>query len=136
MPACASSPISPALDQLRGAPLLPCEAPRLLERLTEVPDPRDPRGVSHPLAVVLALAACAVLVGAASQVGVRPDPILPARQRPSAANCDGSATRAGDSLKERSRSRAHPASRSFATDTAEHASRLRPWTIESVALTG
>ncbi|GHE13994.1 ISAs1 family transposase [Streptomyces alanosinicus] len=72
----------------------------LLERLAEVPDPRDPRGVRHGLAVVLALTACAVLAGATSlpavgeriadapahvlgQLGVRPDPVLPARQLPS-----------------------------------------------------
>jgi hypothetical protein len=81
-------------------PVLPGEAPGLLERLAEVPDPRDPRGVRHPLAVVLALAACAVLAGVTSlpavgewiadapahvlaRLGVRPDPVLPARQRPS-----------------------------------------------------
>ncbi|MGW0209117.1 transposase family protein [Streptomyces sp. NPDC003233] len=84
--------------------MLPGEAPGLLERLAEVPDPRDPRGVRHPLAVVLALAACAVLAGATSlpvvgewiadapahvlaEVGVRPDPVLPARQRPSESGC-------------------------------------------------
>ncbi|MEV0743455.1 ISAs1 family transposase [Streptomyces sp. NPDC050549] len=71
----------------------------LLERLAEVPDPRDPRGVRHALAVVLALTACAVLAGATSllavdewitdaplhvleQVGVRPDPLLPRRSAP------------------------------------------------------
>ncbi|MQY40479.1 hypothetical protein SRB17_85120 [Streptomyces sp. RB17] len=35
-----------------------------MERLAGVPDPRDPRGVRHRLAVVLALTACAVLAGA------------------------------------------------------------------------
>ncbi|MET9074552.1 ISAs1 family transposase [Streptomyces sp. NPDC004232] len=71
-----------------------------MERLAEVPDPRDPRGVRHGPAVVLALTACAVLAGATSlltagewiadtpahvlgQLGVRPDPVLPARQLPS-----------------------------------------------------
>jgi hypothetical protein len=69
------------------------EAPRYLQRLAEVPDPRDPRGVRHALAVVLAPTACAVLAGATSLlavgewiadtpphllelVGVRPDPTL------------------------------------------------------------
>lgn len=33
----------------------------MLERLAQVPDPRDPRGVRHTLAVVLTLTACAVL---------------------------------------------------------------------------
>ncbi|MET8138245.1 transposase family protein [Streptomyces sp. NPDC005251] len=40
--------------------------PGPLERPTEVPDPRDPRGVRHTLAVVLALTACAVPTGARS----------------------------------------------------------------------
>ncbi|WP_406733515.1 hypothetical protein [Streptomyces sp. NBC_01794] len=34
---------------------MPEEIPGLLERLAEVPDPRDPRGVRHALVVVLAL---------------------------------------------------------------------------------
>ncbi|MFB8135312.1 transposase family protein [Streptomyces mirabilis] len=67
MPADASSLIPPALDQLRENPQVrPEEVPGLLERLAEVPDPRDPRGVRHRLAVVLALTACAVLAGATS----------------------------------------------------------------------
>ncbi|MFM9584199.1 ISAs1 family transposase [Streptomyces caniscabiei] len=73
--------------------------PGLLERLTEVPDPRDPRGVRHALVVVLALTACAVLAGARSllavgewiadappqvlqAVGAPPDPLLPERLLP------------------------------------------------------
>ncbi|MFG2425045.1 transposase family protein, partial [Streptomyces sp. NPDC048448] len=44
--------------------------PGLLERLAEVPDPRDPRGVRHALVVVLALTACAVLAGARSLLAV------------------------------------------------------------------
>lgn len=36
----------------------------LLEQLAEVPGRRNPHGVRHSLAVVLALAACAVLAGA------------------------------------------------------------------------
>lgn len=95
MPADASSLIPPALDQLRefhGA--APEEIPGLLERLAEIPDPRDPRGIRHALAVVLALAACAVLAGATSllavgewiadapehvleQLGACPDPLRP-----------------------------------------------------------
>ncbi|MEW2192727.1 ISAs1 family transposase [Streptomyces microflavus] len=76
--------------------------PGLLERLAEVPDPRDPRGVRHGLAVVLALAACAVLAGATSllavgewivdappqvleRLGVQPDPVLPRRPVPAEA---------------------------------------------------
>ncbi|MFG2638952.1 transposase family protein [Streptomyces sp. NPDC048362] len=64
VPAEESSPIPPALDQLREHPrLAPEEVPDLLERLSEIADPRDPRGVRHALAAVLALAACAVLAG-------------------------------------------------------------------------
>ncbi|WP_229843822.1 ISAs1 family transposase, partial [Streptomyces chryseus] len=91
----ASSLIPPALDQLREHPeVVSKEVPSLLERLAEVPDPRDSRGVRHRLAVVLALTACAVLAGATSllavgewiadapprvleQVGARTDPLLP-----------------------------------------------------------
>ncbi|MFF3484210.1 transposase family protein [Streptomyces sp. NPDC002701] len=42
----------------------------LLECLAQVPDPRSPRGVRHPLAEVLALTACAVLAGARSLLAV------------------------------------------------------------------
>ena len=71
MPADASSPIPPAFDQLREHPgAVPEEIPGLLERLAEVPDPRDPRGVRHALVVVLALTACAVLAGATSLLAV------------------------------------------------------------------
>ncbi|MEV6957591.1 ISAs1 family transposase [Streptomyces sp. NPDC051183] len=100
MPADASSLIPPALDQLRESPqVVPEEVPGLLERLAEVPDPRDPRGVRHHLVVVLALTACAVLAGATSllavgewiadapgdvieQAGGHPDPVLPRRVLP------------------------------------------------------
>jgi hypothetical protein len=44
--------------------------PGLLERLAQVPDPRDPRGVRHAPAVVLVLTACAVLAGATSLLAV------------------------------------------------------------------
>lgn len=101
MPADASSLIPPALDQLREhLAVVSEEVPGLLERLAEVPDPRDPRGVRHRLAVVLALTACAVLAGATSllavgewiadapahvleQVDARRDPLLPRRILPS-----------------------------------------------------
>ncbi|NEA59790.1 ISAs1 family transposase [Streptomyces sp. SID13666] len=100
MPADVSSPIPPALDQLRQhRKLAPGELSCLLEHLSKVPDPRDPRGVRHALTVVLALTACAVLAGATSllavgeciaeapprvleRVGVRLDAILPKRDRP------------------------------------------------------
>ncbi|WP_328663345.1 ISAs1 family transposase [Streptomyces sp. NBC_00328] len=101
MPADTSSLISPALDQLREHPeVVSEEVPGLLERLAEVPDPRDSRGVRHHLAVVLALTACAVLAGATSllavgewiadapprvleRVGARTDPLQPRRVLPS-----------------------------------------------------
>ncbi|MFF1917359.1 transposase family protein [Streptomyces sp. NPDC058239] len=97
MPADASSPIPLAFDQLRERPeAVPGEIPGLLERLAEVPDPRDPRGVRHALVVMLALTACTVLAGATSllavgewitdappsvleRLGVRPDPRSPKR---------------------------------------------------------
>ena len=53
MTADASSPIPQAFDQLREHPgAVPEEIPGLLERLAEVPDPRDPRGERHALVVV------------------------------------------------------------------------------------
>ncbi|MGW1752464.1 transposase family protein [Streptomyces sp. NPDC002092] len=75
------------------------EVPGLLERLAEVPDPRDPRGVRHALAFVLALTACAVLAAATSLLavgewiadapphaleclGVHLDPLMPRRPLP------------------------------------------------------
>jgi hypothetical protein len=71
VPADASSLISPALDRLREqSDVGPGEVPGLLERLAQVPDPRDPRGVRHALAVVLTLTACAVLTGATSLLAV------------------------------------------------------------------
>jgi predicted transposase YbfD/YdcC len=100
VPADASSPIHPALDQLgEHLQIVPCEVPDLLERLAEVPDPRDPRGVRHALTVVLALTACAVLAGATSllavgewiaetpshvleELGTHSDPLLPRRLLP------------------------------------------------------
>lgn len=100
MPADASSLIPPTLDPLReNSQVGPEEVPGLVDRLAGVPDPRDPRGVRHRLAVVLALTACAVLAEATSllavgewiadapgyvleQVGVDSDPLLPSRLFP------------------------------------------------------
>ncbi|MEU6655125.1 ISAs1 family transposase [Streptomyces sp. NPDC046900] len=100
MPVDASSLIPPALDQLREHPeAVSDEVPHLLERLAEVPDPRDPRGVRHALVAVLALTACAVLAGATSllavsewiadapphileRLGIRLDPLFPKRFLP------------------------------------------------------
>ena len=52
-----SSLTSPAPSQPEGQPTL-------LALLASVPDPRDPRGVRHPLPVLLAVAITAVLAGA------------------------------------------------------------------------
>jgi predicted transposase YbfD/YdcC len=100
VPADSSSLISPVLDQLGPQPrATPREIPDLLERLAQVPDPRDPRGVRHPLVTVLALTACAVLAGARSllavgewvadappelleRLGIRVDPLFPDRSWP------------------------------------------------------
>jgi predicted transposase YbfD/YdcC len=100
VPVDASSLIPRALDQLRTHPeAVSDEVPRLLERLAEVPDPRDPRGVRHALVAVLALTACAVLAGATSvlavsewiadapphileRLGIRLDPLFPKRLLP------------------------------------------------------
>ncbi|MGW4135200.1 transposase family protein [Streptomyces mirabilis] len=99
----ASSPIPLAFDRLREHPgAVPGEIPGLLERLAEVPGPRDPRGVRHALVVLLALTACAVPAGATSlpavgewmtdappsvleRLGVRPDPLSPKRCLPAEA---------------------------------------------------
>ncbi|MCX4775082.1 transposase family protein [Streptomyces sp. NBC_01285] len=100
VPVDASSLIPPAFDQLGPHPRATSrEIPDLLERLAQVPDPRDPRGVRHPLVTVLALTACAVLAGARSllavservadapaelleRLGIRVDPLFPKRSRP------------------------------------------------------
>ncbi|MDX2696408.1 ISAs1 family transposase [Streptomyces ipomoeae] len=100
VPADASSPISSVSDQLGPQPrAAPREIPDLLERLAQVPDPRDPRGVRHPLVTVLALTACAVIAGARSllavsewvayaptelleRLGIRVDPLFPEHSWP------------------------------------------------------
>ncbi|MEW1569483.1 transposase family protein [Streptomyces sp. NPDC093509] len=97
VPADASPLVPPVFDQLGPHPrAAPREIPDLLERLAQVPDPRDPRGVRHPLVTVLALTACAVLAGARSllavsewvadapkelleRLGTRVDPLFPER---------------------------------------------------------
>lgn len=71
MPAAASSLIRPVLAQPSAvASLHPVECPDLLQRLAQVPDPRDRRGLRHPLAGVLALATAAVLTGARSLAAI------------------------------------------------------------------
>ncbi|WP_199918818.1 transposase family protein, partial [Streptomyces sp. NRRL S-15] len=71
MPAVASPPNPPALDQLRDQPeAAEGELLGLLGRLAEIADPRRPRGTRHGLVYVLALAACAVLAGATSLLAI------------------------------------------------------------------
>jgi predicted transposase YbfD/YdcC len=55
----SSSPTTPDRAQLPGRP-------DLLTLFRSVPDPRDPRGVRHPLGVILAVGVGAVLAGARS----------------------------------------------------------------------
>ncbi|MEV7797290.1 transposase family protein [Streptomyces sp. NPDC087512] len=75
------------------------DLPDRLERLAQVLDPRDPRGVRHPLVTLLALMACAVLARARSliamsewvadavqalleRLGTAVDPLVPKRSWP------------------------------------------------------
>ena len=50
--------------------------PGLLDALSEIEDPRKPKGVRHPLPAVLALSVCAMLSGARSLYAT---PSLPRR---------------------------------------------------------
>lgn len=67
----SSCPIE-ALSVVTGSPDAPSpavtdgETAGLLDALSAVPDPRDPRGVRYPLSGLLAVAVCAVLAGASS----------------------------------------------------------------------
>ncbi|QIZ02242.2 ISAs1 family transposase [Streptomyces sp. S1D4-11] len=71
MPGRSSSLISAGWGQLAAArPPAPNEHPGLLNCFAAVPDPRRAKGRRHPLAFVLALAACAVLVGAKSLTAI------------------------------------------------------------------
>jgi predicted transposase YbfD/YdcC len=69
VPAPAVSPIVAALDhpELTLAPqTTPAAALSLIEALSEVPDPRKPRGIRHGVLAIVLLGACAVLTGARS----------------------------------------------------------------------
>jgi hypothetical protein len=104
---------------------VPDEIPVRLERLAEVPNPRDPRGVRHALVVVLALTACAVLAGATSllavgeripdtppsvleRLGVRPDPLSPKRCLPAEATVRRLLGRIDGDALDRRHDRSHP----------------------------
>jgi predicted transposase YbfD/YdcC len=67
----ASSPFPASVVQLGSADAVTeADIPCLLRHLERVPDPRIRRGRRHPLAYVLALAACAVLAGARSLTAI------------------------------------------------------------------
>jgi predicted transposase YbfD/YdcC len=68
---------TPLAAQLPTAAAAPCATrpvaaavPPLYLRLQQVPDPRDPRGVRHPLGAVLALVCCALLCGTRHLAGI------------------------------------------------------------------
>jgi hypothetical protein len=71
----SSSPTALAaghLLALAGTVPAPADAarPGLLEALSQVPDPRDPRGIRYAFVPVLALAVCATLAGARSYTAI------------------------------------------------------------------
>jgi predicted transposase YbfD/YdcC len=73
MPAVASLPMTPALDQLGrevGGGPSNVDVKSLLAVLGQVADPRDRRGVRHRLTVVLVIGVCAVLGGMRSFVAI------------------------------------------------------------------
>ena len=66
----------------RGVSVGAAHASGLVDALAQVPDPRDPRGVIHPLPSLLAVAVAAVLAGARSVAAIgewaadAPQPVL------------------------------------------------------------
>ena len=71
MPAVASSPIHPVLDQLVAAvDEHRVRGSDLRSALSGVPDPRARRGVRHQVTTILGLALCAVLAGARSLAAI------------------------------------------------------------------
>lgn len=76
MPAVASSPITPVLDQLcdliaeDGVSMSGPQVELLMRVLAAVPDPRKRRGVRHSLVAVLVMSVCAVLGGMRSFVAI------------------------------------------------------------------
>jgi hypothetical protein len=56
---------------IRGKEFRVTPAPlALLEVLSQIPDPRDPRGIRHPLSAILSLAVLAMLTGVKSLTGI------------------------------------------------------------------
>src|SRR5260370_946111 len=71
MPAASSSPVDPVFCHLfAAADGLDGDRATVLSVLAAVADPRARRGVRHRLAVILALAVCAVLAGAPAVTAV------------------------------------------------------------------
>src|SRR5260221_4702246 len=87
MPAASSSPVDPVFCHLfAAADGLDGDRATVLPVLAAVADPRARRGVRHRLAVILALAVCAVLAGAPpfppiAEGGARTDRGSPGRPR-------------------------------------------------------
>src|SRR5260370_4446481 len=87
MPAASSSPVDPVFCHLfAAADGLDGDRATVLPVLAAVADPRARRGVRHRLAVILALAACAVLAGAPAfparaEGGARAEEATPAAPR-------------------------------------------------------
>lgn len=66
----APSLIDRLTARTEGVSLDPAQGAALLQALAQVPDPRDPRGVVHPLASLLAVAVAAVLASARSVAAI------------------------------------------------------------------
>ena len=68
----SSSPTYTVVDQFDKDefPDIPTAPAALLATLKAVPDPRQPRGLRHGLAGILAIAVCAVIAGARSFVAI------------------------------------------------------------------
>lgn len=65
-----SSLIDRLAARTEGVSIEPPQLPSLLQALADVPDPRDPRGVIHPLPSLLAVAIAAVLASARSVAAI------------------------------------------------------------------
>ncbi len=59
----AATPLTAPLSLTDAVPCATGTLPPLVSYLAQVPDPRDPRGVRHPLTAVLSLICAALLCG-------------------------------------------------------------------------